>query len=152
RSTARCSRTSRTCTSSSRSCSSTAAIADATRMLTRFFFDLRTAGVPVGVTEFLTLLEGLKERVVSISAQDFYYFARTCLVKDQRHYDRFDRVFAQTFEGAEKLFERIVAELPAGWLEAMAERTLTEEEKARVQALGGWEKLLETLRERLKEQ
>ena len=121
-------------------------------MLTRFFFDLRAAGVPVGVTEFLTLLEGLKARVVWVSAQDFYYFARTCLVKDERHYDRFDRVFAQTFEGAEKLFERIVAELPVEWLKALAERTLTEEEKARVQALGGWEKLLETLRERLQEQ
>ena len=121
-------------------------------MLTRFFFDLRTAGIPVGVTEFLTLLEGLKARVVWISARDFYYFARTCLVKDERHYDRFDRVFAQTFEGAEKLFEHIVAELPADWLEALAERTLTEEEKARVQGLGGWGKLLETLRERLAEQ
>ena len=121
-------------------------------MLTRFFFDLRAAGVPVGVTEFLTLLEGLKAQVVWASAQDFYYFARTCLVKDERHYDRFDRVFAQTFEGAEKLFDRIVAELPADWLEALTERTLTDEEKAQVAALGGWEKLLETLRERLKEQ
>ncbi|HEY1284385.1 MAG TPA: VWA domain-containing protein [Steroidobacteraceae bacterium] len=121
-------------------------------MLTRFFFELRAAGVPVGVTEFLTLLEGLKARVVWVSAEDFYYFARTCLVKDERHYDRFDRVFAQTFEGAEQLFERIVAELPAEWLKALTERTLTDEEKARVQALGGWEKLLETLRERLKEQ
>jgi uncharacterized protein len=121
-------------------------------MLTGFFFALRAAGVPVGVTEFLTLLEGLKARVVWVSAEEFYYFARTCLVKDERHYDRFDRVFAQTFEGAEKLFERIVAELPAQWLRALTERTLTEEEKARVQALGGWEKLLETLRERLKEQ
>jgi hypothetical protein len=121
-------------------------------VLTRFFFELRAAGVPVGVTEFLTLLEGLKARVVWVSAEDFYYFARTCLVKDERHYDRFDRVFAQTFEGAEQLFERIVAELPAEWLKALTERTLTDEEKARVQALGGWEKLLETLRERLKEQ
>jgi uncharacterized protein with von Willebrand factor type A (vWA) domain len=121
-------------------------------VLTRFFFDLRAAGVPVGVTEFLTLLEGLKQRVVWVSAQDFYYFARTCLVKDERHYDRFDRVFAESFEGAEKLFTRIVAELPADWLKALAERTLTDEEKRRVQSLGGWEKLLETLRERLRDQ
>jgi len=121
-------------------------------MRTLFFFDLRSEGVPVGVTEFLTLLEGLKAGVVWVSAEEFYYFARACLVKDERHYDRFDRVFAQTFEGAEKLFERIVAELPPEWLKALAERTLTEEEKARVQSLGGWEKLLETLRERLKEQ
>jgi uncharacterized protein len=121
-------------------------------MLTRFFFDLRNAGVPVTVTEFLTLLEGLKERVVWISAQDFYYFSRAALVKDERHYDRFDRVFAATFEGAEQIFARIVAELPADWLQSLTERTLTEEEKQRVESLGGWEQLLETLRARLREQ
>jgi uncharacterized protein with von Willebrand factor type A (vWA) domain len=121
-------------------------------MLTRFFFDLRTAGVPVTVTEFLTLLEGLRERVVWISAQDFYYFARVCLVKDERHYDRFDRVFAATFAGAEQLFAQLIAEVPADWLKALAERTLTDEEKEKVKALGGWEQLLETLRARLREQ
>lgn len=121
-------------------------------MLTRFFFDLREAGVPVTVTEFLTLLEGLEARVVWISAEQFYYFARTCLVKDERHYDRFDRIFAHTFEGAEALFAKLTAELPPDWLKALAERTLSEEEKAKVQSLGGWEKLLETLRERLREQ
>ena len=121
-------------------------------MLTRFFFDLRDAGVPVTVTEFLTLLEGLKARVVWISAQEFYYFARTCLVKDERHYDRFDRVFAATFAGAEQLFARLVAEVPADWLRALTERTLTDEEKERVKSLGGWEQLLETLRARLREQ
>jgi hypothetical protein len=121
-------------------------------VLVRFFFDLRAAGVSVALPEFLTLLEGLKARVAWLSAEDFYYFARLCLVKDERHYDRFDRVFAETFQGAEKLFAQLVAELPADWLKAMAERTLTDEEKAQVQALGGWEKLLETLRERLKEQ
>jgi uncharacterized protein with von Willebrand factor type A (vWA) domain len=121
-------------------------------MLTRFFFDLREAGVPVTVTEFLTLLEGLKARVVWISAKQFYYFARTCLVKDERHYDRFDRVFAATFEGAEQLFARILAEVPADWLQALTDRTLTDEEKERVKSLGGWEQLLETLRARLREQ
>src|SRR5689334_8424539 len=121
-------------------------------MLTRFFFDLRSAGVPVTVTEFLTLLEGLKERVVWISAQDFYYFARVCLVKDERHYDRFDRVFAATFEGAEQLFAKLITEVPADWLKALAERTLTDEEKAKVQSLGGWEQLMEALRARLREQ
>jgi uncharacterized protein with von Willebrand factor type A (vWA) domain len=121
-------------------------------MLTRFFFDLRDAGVPVTVTEFLTLLEGLKQRVVWVSAQDFYYFARTCLVKDERHYDRFDRVFAGTFEGAERVFAQVVAEIPADWLKSVTERSLTEEEKQQVQSLGGWEQLLETLRARLREQ
>ncbi len=88
-------------------------------MLTKFFFELRAAGVPVAIPEFLTLLEGLKRNVTGHSAEGFYYFARTCLVKDEAHYDRFDRVFAQTFEGAEQLFERIVAELPAEWLKAL---------------------------------
>ena len=81
-------------------------------MLVNFFFELRQSGVPATVTEFLTLLEALRERVAWVSAQDFYYLARLCLVKDERHFDRFDRVFAETFAGAEKLFEQLVA--PAG--------------------------------------
>jgi uncharacterized protein len=121
-------------------------------MLTKFFFDLREAGVPVGIPEFLTLLEGLKRNVTERSAEGFYYFARTCLVKDEAHYDRFDRVFAMTFEGAEALFAKIVADLPADWLKALTERVLSEEEKRKVAALGGWEKLMQTLRERLQEQ
>ncbi len=80
------------------------------------------------------------------------YLARTTLVKDERHYDRFDRVFAEVFNGAEKLFDEIVANVPAEWLQALATRTLSEEEKKKVEALGGWEKLLETLRQRLEEQ
>jgi uncharacterized protein with von Willebrand factor type A (vWA) domain len=121
-------------------------------MLVNFFFELRQSGVPVTVTEFLTLLEALRERVAWVSAQDFYYLARLCLVKDERHYDRFDRVFAQVFAGAEKLFEQIVAQIPEEWLRSLGARTLTEEEKRKVEALGGWDKLLETLRERLREQ
>jgi uncharacterized protein with von Willebrand factor type A (vWA) domain len=121
-------------------------------MLVRFFLALRKGGVPVTLTEFLTLLEGLRERVAWASAQDFYYLARTCLVKDERRYDRFDRVFAEFFNGAEQLFAELAANVPEDWLRALAERNLTEEEKRQVQALGGWEKLLETLRERLEEQ
>jgi uncharacterized protein len=121
-------------------------------MLVRFFFELRSAGVPVTVTEFLMLLEGLQKRVASVSALDFYHLARACLVKDEKHYDRFDRVFAQVFEGAEALFARILAELPAQWLKALTERHLSEEEKREIEALGGWEKLMQTLRERLQEQ
>src|SRR5688572_30598200 len=121
-------------------------------MLTKFFFDLRDAGVPVAITEFLTLLEVLKQHVTGHSAEEFYYFSRTCLVKDEAHYDRFDRVFAKTFEGAETIFQKVVRELPADWLKALAERNLTDEEKQQVAALGGWEKLMQTLRERLQEQ
>ncbi|MGH8284677.1 MAG: vWA domain-containing protein, partial [Steroidobacteraceae bacterium] len=84
--------------------------------------------------------------------EDFYYLARTCLVKDERLFDRFDRVFAAHFQGAEQLFAMLAAELPESWLKALAERVLSEEEKAKVESLGGWQKLIETLRERLQEQ
>jgi uncharacterized protein len=121
-------------------------------MLVRFFFDLREAGVPVSITEFLSLLEALQQRIAFCSAEEFYYLARLALVKDERHFDRFDRVFAEHFAGAEKLFEKILAEVPAEWLKLASERLLSEEERQKVRALGSWEELLETLRQRLKEQ
>ena len=121
-------------------------------MLVRFFTDLRTGGVPVTLPEFLSLLEALEARVAALSAEEFYYLARLALVKDERHFDRFDRIFAEHFEGAQKLFEKIIAELPAEWLKQLTERLLTEEEKRAVEGLGGWNKLLETLRQRLREQ
>jgi len=121
-------------------------------VLVRFFFDLRTAGVPVSLTEFLSLLQALEARVASCSAEEFYWLARLALVKDERHFDRFDRVFAQHFEGAERLFEKIIAEVPADWLKQLAERVLSEEERRKIEALGSWDKLLETLRQRLAEQ
>ncbi len=125
-------------------------------MLVRFFTDLRAGGIPVTLPEFLALLEALEARVAQYSPEEFYYLARLALVKDERHFDRFDRVFAEHFAGAEKLFEKIVAEMPAEWLRAIPERLLTDEEKKRLdaeaRALGGWDKLLETLRQRLAEQ
>ena len=121
-------------------------------MLVGFFFELRKGGVPVTITEFLTLLEALRAGVAWASAQEFYFLARTTLVKDERHYDRFDRVFAEIFNGAQKLFDEIVANVPDEWLRALAASTLSEEEKKKIEALGGWEKLLETLRARLQEQ
>jgi hypothetical protein len=121
-------------------------------MLVRFFYELRAAGVPVSLTEFLSLLEALRARVAFCSAEEFYYLARMALVKDERLFDRFDRVFAEHFAGAERLFERLVAEVPSEWLRLVSERVLTEEEKRKLQALGSWDKLLETLRERLREQ
>ena len=121
-------------------------------MLVRFFFELRTGGIPVSITEFLTLLAALNARVAEVSAQDFYYLARACLVKDERHYDRFDRVFARIFQGAEQAFAQLAATVPAEWLQSLAARTFSEAERRRIEALGGWEKLLETLRERLREQ
>jgi hypothetical protein len=121
-------------------------------MLVRFFFDLRAASVPVTLPEFLTLLDALGERVAWLSAEDFYYLGRTCLVKDERFYDRFDRVFAEHFEGAERLFAELLATVPEEWLKTMGERVLSEDDRARIEALGGWDKLLETLRKRLEEQ
>jgi uncharacterized protein len=121
-------------------------------MLVRFFTDLRAGGVPVTLPEFLSLLEGLDARLASLSPEDFYYLARLALVKDERHFDRFDRVFAEHFAGAEKLFEALAADLPDEWLKALSERLFSEEEKRRVAAMGGWDKLLEGLRQRLGEQ
>ena len=121
-------------------------------MLVRFFFELRSAGIPVSTPEFLALLAALEARVAEVSAQDFYYLARACLVKDERHYDRFDQVFAHIFQGAERAFAQLVASVPAEWLQSLAARTFSAEDRRRVAALGGWEKLLETLRERLREQ
>jgi len=121
-------------------------------MLVRFFLLLKSAGIPVSITELLTLLEALKAGLGEISAERFYYLARTCLVKDERHYDRFDQAFAAHFKGAEDLFKLLARELPADWLEKMAVRDLTDAEKAEIEALGGWEKLMETLKKRLAEQ
>jgi uncharacterized protein len=121
-------------------------------MLVRFFTELRAGGVPVTLPEFLALLEGLEARLAALSPEDFYYLARVAMVKDERHFDRFDRVFAAHFAGAEKLFDLLSASLPADWLKQLTERLLTEEEKRQVTSLGGWDKLLETLRRRLLEQ
>src|SRR5579863_1860336 len=121
-------------------------------MLVRFFFLLRKLGVPVSITELLTLLEALRAGLGDLSAERFYYLSRTCLVKDERYYDRFDRAFAAHFKGAEDLFSLLQRELPEDWLAKMAEREFNDAEKAEIEALGGWEKLMETLRQRLEEQ
>jgi len=121
-------------------------------MLVRFFFLLRRAGVPVSITELLTLLEALKAGLGDLNAERFYYLARTCLVKDERYYDRYDKAFAAHFKGAEDLFALLQRELPEDWLAKMAVREFTDAEKAEIEALGGWEKLMETLRKRLEEQ
>jgi uncharacterized protein len=121
-------------------------------VLVKFFFELRGAGIPVSLTELLMLLEGLRARVAWLSAQQFYYFARLALIKDERYYDRFDRVFAEHFQGAERLFDALEPQLPAEWLRAMSERLLSEAEKRQVAAMGGWDQLLEGLRQRLAEQ
>ncbi len=121
-------------------------------MLVRFFLLLKSAGVPATITELMTLLEALARGLGSASAERFYHLARACLVKDERYYDRFDRAFAAHFKGAEEIFAHLSRELPPDWLEKILVRDLSEEEKAEVQALGGWDQLMETLRKRLEEQ
>jgi uncharacterized protein with von Willebrand factor type A (vWA) domain len=122
-------------------------------MLIRFFLMLRASGVPVSITEFLALLEALEARLIGLSVDEFYWLARTVLVKDESHYDRFDRVFAAHFKGAEQAIESLLAaEIPTDWLRRSLELQLSDEEKAKIQALGGWDALMETLRKRLEEQ
>jgi uncharacterized protein with von Willebrand factor type A (vWA) domain len=108
-------------------------------MLVRFFFLLRSAGIPVSITELLTLLEALQAGLGDLSAERFYTLARTCLVKDERYYDRYDKVFAAHFKGAEDLYALLQKELPEAWLAKLAVREFTDAEKAEIEALGGWE-------------
>jgi uncharacterized protein with von Willebrand factor type A (vWA) domain len=121
-------------------------------MLVRFFFLLRSAGIPVSITELLTLLEALKAGLGDLSAERFYSLARACLVKDERYYDRYDKAFAAHFKGAEDIYSLLQRELPEDWLAKLAVREFSDAEKAEIEALGGWEKLMETLQKRLEEQ
>ena len=120
-------------------------------MFISFFLELRAAKVPASLREFLTLMEAMREGVARFDIDEFYFLARTALVKDERHLDRFDRVFGHCFKGIETPTDP-QTELPEEWLRKLAERHLTEEEKKLVEALGGWDKLMETLRQRLAEQ
>ncbi len=121
-------------------------------MFVNLFMELRDAGVPVSLREYLTLLEGMNKDVVGQDVNDFYYLSRAALVKDERHLDKFDRVFGHVFKGIESGIDPMTVEIPEEWLRKMAEKYLTPEEKAEIEALGGWEKLMETLMERLREQ
>jgi len=120
-------------------------------MFTTFFLELRAAKVPTSLREYLTLMEAMREGVADYDIDDFYFLSRAALVKDERYLDRFDRVFGQCFKGLETPTDPMT-ELPEEWLKKLAERYLTEEEKQQIEALGGWEKLMETLRQRLAEQ
>ncbi len=121
-------------------------------MLINFFLELREARIPVSLREYLTLLEAMQQGLADYSVDDFYYLSRSCLVKDETNLDKFDRVFGHVFKGLEPPAEGETIEIPEEWLKKLAERTLTEEEKALVKSLGGWDKLMETLAQRLREQ
>ncbi|MGI9520236.1 MAG: vWA domain-containing protein [Hyphomicrobiaceae bacterium] len=121
-------------------------------MLINLFYALRAADVPVTLREHLTLLDAMRHGLTGRSVQDFYYLSRTCLVKDERHLDKFDRVFAQVFQGVEPATDYVGEELPEEWLRAVSELYLSDEEKQAVANLGGWDKIMEELRKRLAEQ
>ena len=121
-------------------------------MLVDFFLQLKKAKVPVTIREYLSLIEALDQQVVWGSVEDFYYLARLCLVKDETHFDKFDRVFAQYFEGITDFGEELKTQIPEEWLRKLSELVLSEEEKSQIEALGGFEKLMETLKKRLAEQ
>jgi len=120
-------------------------------MFIQFFMSLREAHVPVSLREYLTLLEAMDKDLAGYSVEHFYYLSRSCLVKDERNLDKFDRVFGSVFKGLE-MPEGDEHEIPEEWLRKLAEKNLTAEEKAEIEALGGWEKLMETLKKRLEEQ
>lgn len=121
-------------------------------MLIPFFYELRQARLPVSITEYLNFLGALKAGVGNNRVEDFYYLARTCLIKDEGHFDKFDQVFSHYFKGVKELADELFGEIPEEWLQRQAELQLTDEEKAMIEAMGGWEKLMETLKQRLEEQ
>ncbi|MFN7224206.1 MAG: vWA domain-containing protein [Paracoccaceae bacterium] len=124
-------------------------------MFLPFFETLRKTGVPVSLREYLAFLEGMAAGLATYDAEAFYYLARSAMVKDERHIDRFDRAFAETFKGLEQITPDQVLDaidLPADWLARLAEKHLTAEERAQIQALGGFDALMETLKKRLEDQ
>ncbi|MEC3765199.1 MULTISPECIES: vWA domain-containing protein [Cupriavidus] len=120
-------------------------------MLIDFFFSLRHAKLPVSVKEYLTMLEALKAQVITPSIDDFYYLSRMTLVKDEKHFDKFDQAFAAYFKGVDSLVDW-KSDIPLDWLQKTLERELSPEEKAKIEAMGGLDKLMERLKQLLEEQ
>jgi uncharacterized protein with von Willebrand factor type A (vWA) domain len=120
-------------------------------MLIEFFLKLRQGGVPVSIKEFLMLIEALEKQIAFGSVEEFYHLARTCLVKDEKFFDRYDLVFAAYFKGVVGI-DAAAAVIPEDWLRKLVEKNLSDEEKKLIESLGGWEKLMETLKKRLEEQ
>ena len=121
-------------------------------MLLNLVDGLRAAGIPAGLKEHMTLLEALDRDVIEMRADEFYYLARATYVKDEALLDRFDQVFAKVFKGLEPPAGEAPVDLPEEWLKAIADKYLTPEERARIQAMKSWEELMDTLRQRLEEQ
>ncbi|WP_310619207.1 vWA domain-containing protein [Flexibacterium corallicola] len=121
-------------------------------MFIEFFQELKSAGLPVSVREYLLLMEALDSDLAGKDVEQFYYLSRATLVKDESNLDKFDRVFSHCFKGIESLSEDLKADIPEEWLRKLTEKYLTEEEKAKIESLGGFDKLMETLKKRLEEQ
>ncbi|KAB2847466.1 MAG: VWA domain-containing protein [Hyphomicrobiaceae bacterium] len=120
-------------------------------MFVTFFHELKSAKIPVTLKEYLTLLQALEQGLADKSVEHFYYLSRAALVKDERHLDKFDQVFGHAFKGLE-LMSEVKTEVPEEWLRLVSELHLSEEDKKRIEALGGWEKIMEELKKRLAEQ
>jgi uncharacterized protein with von Willebrand factor type A (vWA) domain len=120
-------------------------------MLSGFFVKLKDHKIPVSIKEWLTLLEAMHKDVISPSIDEFYYLSRTTLVKDEQNFDKFDRAFGEYFKGIESI-AGVEFDVPLEWLLKQAELNLSPEEKAMIEAMGGWDKLMEALKKRLEEQ
>ena len=121
-------------------------------MFVQFFHHLKSAGLPVSLREYLTLMEAMAADVPERSVDHFYYLARATLIKDERNLDIFDRLFAHHFKGVSQNIDPQTMEIPEDWLALLNRQYLTEEERAKIEAMGGWDKLMETLQKRLEEQ
>lgn len=121
-------------------------------MLIPFFYMLRDAGMKTSITELLTLHEAMQKGLAGQSVDDFYFLARSALVKDEAHLDRFDRIFGTYFKGIDDSLSDLFEDIPEEWLRAQAELTLSEDERAQIEAMGGFDALMKALQERLDEQ
>jgi uncharacterized protein len=121
-------------------------------MFFNFLEELRSAGIPASLKEHLALLEALEAEVIERNPEQFYYLARTVLVKDEALLDRFDQVFNKVFKGLLASFGNETAEIPEDWLKAVAEKFLSPEEMEAIKSLGSWDEIMETLKKRLEEQ
>ena len=121
-------------------------------MFVHFFYHLKDAGLPVSLREYLTLMEAMDAEIITRTPEEFYYLARSTLVKSETNLDKFDQVFGHVFKGLESIDGSLEQPIPEEWLRKLAEKHLSEEEKALINSLGGWEKLMEELKKRLAEQ
>ena len=122
-------------------------------MFTNFFHELKAAKVPVTLKEYLLLMEAMQANIADARIENFYYLSRACLVKDERHLDKFDQVFGHVFKGLDLMSQATDgAEIPEEWLRSISQLNLSDEDKAKIEALGGWDKIMEELRKRLEEQ